>query len=104
MLTDAFERLQKRTKANNVDVSRIFAPVFDSIVAAANGGSDVVAQRLAAWGPADVTTASLRALVQDIVTAVAPAVDLAAMQRHQEELEAEMAQIIRPERPAISYQ
>ena len=103
VLADASARLLKRTKADSSDVQRIFTPVFESIARAAGGGHSVI-ERLSSWGPGDVTQGAVRALVQDIVTASTPAVDIAAMRRHQEELEAEMAQIVRPDRPEISYQ
>jgi hypothetical protein len=102
VLADASARLLKRTKADSSDVQRIFTPVFESIARAAGGGHSVI-DRLSSWGPADVTQGTLRALVQDIVAAATPAVDIAAMQRHQEALEAEMARIVRPDRPEIGY-
>jgi hypothetical protein len=101
LLADAQARLMKRNgKVDNRDVVGILGPVFESIALAANGGSDVVAQRLATWGPADVTTASLRTLVQDIVTASTPKFDWDAARRHQEALDAEMSEIRNPDRPA----
>jgi hypothetical protein len=105
VLADGMARLNRRRgNVDNRDVQVIFAPIIESITLAAGGGSAVASARLVSWAPADVTPEAVAALVQDIVTAATPAFDMADMRRRQAELEAEMSAIVRPDRPAISYQ
>jgi hypothetical protein len=105
VLADGMARLNRRRgNVDNRDVQVIFAPIIESITLAAGGGSAVASARLVSWAPADVTPEAVAALVQDIVTAATPAFDMADMRRRQAELEAEMSEIARPDRPAISYQ
>jgi hypothetical protein len=105
VLADGMARLNRRRgNVDNRDVQVIFAPIIESITLAAGGGSAVASARLVSWAPADVTPEAVATLVQDIVTAATPAFDMADMRRRQAELEAEMSAIVRPDRPAISYQ
>jgi hypothetical protein len=102
VITDALNRLHRRTKATGDDVARTLGPVFDAVARAAGAPQSDIAERLGSWVPAEVTEARVYAAAREIVSSAAPNVaDVEFMKRRTEELEREMRTVRSADRPAV---